>query len=62
MRRFTLWALSALVAIIMGTTPAWADIDSDVVDGLAVKSHRHCKPALDKANEAAAAKGMTLEA
>ena len=62
MRRFTLLALSTVVAGVMGTSSSWADIDSDVVDGLAMKSYRDRKPALDKASEAATTKGTTLEA
>ena len=60
MRRLTLLALSAVVAFVLETSSSWADIDSDVVDWLAMKSYRDRKPALDKANEAALAKGMTL--
>ena len=61
MRLFTLLALSTVVAVVLAINSSWADIDSDVVDGLAMKSFRDRKPALDKANEAALTKGITLE-
>mgnify|MGYP001589300498 CR=1 FL=1 len=56
---------TALVVLIVGLwlcPPAWAEIESSVVDGIAASSYHKRKATLDKANEAAEAKGLTLEA
>lgn len=52
----------ALLISVGVTTPVLAEIESSVVDALAHKSYPKRKPALDLANAAAAAKGLTLEA
>ncbi len=56
---------TALVVLIVGLwlcPPAWAEIESSAVDGIAASSYHKRKATLDKANEAAEAKGLTLEA
>ena len=54
-----LWGIA--VAVVWLSTPALAEIESSVVDGLAHSSYHKRKPTLEKANEAAAAKGASLE-
>lgn len=62
MRGIITTALTVLVVGVWFSTPAKADIDSSVVDALALESYNQRKPTLDKANQAAQAKGLTLEA
>ena len=58
--------LSNVIAVLLMclwlSGSALAEIESSVVDGLAHSSYHKRKPTLEKANEAAAAKGLTLEA
>ncbi len=62
MRGIITTALTVLVVGLWFSTPARADIDSSVVDSLAMDSYNQRKPTLDIANQAAQAKGLTLEA
>jgi cyanate lyase len=62
MGRAIVMALGTVMAGIWMATPVLAEIESSVVDSLAYKSYHQRKPTLEKANDAAAAKGLTLEA
>lgn len=62
MRGIITTVLTGLVVGLWFSTPAQADIDSSVVDSLALESYNARKQTLDMANQAAHAKGLTLEA
>ena len=61
MRTITMTGLTVLIVGLWLCPPAQAEIESSVVDGLAHSSYHKRKPTLDAANEAAQAKGATLE-
>ncbi len=62
MRGIVLRALMVLGVGLWLSTPAQATDRTSVVDSLALDSYALRKPALDLANQAARAKGLTLEA
>ncbi len=62
MKKAIMATLAPMVAGAWLCTPVLAEIESSVVDSIAYSSYHKRKPTLEKANEAAAAKGLTLEA
>lgn len=56
-----LGSVALLVGVVGVCTPARAEIESSVVDGIAYSSYHKRKPALEVANKAAAEKKATLE-
>ena len=62
MRRRLLSVSMIVMVSVWLSTPVLAEIESSVVDGIAHSSFHKRKATLDKANEAAEAKGLTLEA